>query len=119
MTAGLPLMKNVLTPLARSFLVPLGLSAGISAADVVIQKKIYGSGTTASIILNEETEDIMKIVKSFKESGLLVKEISETIKNETKDQDGGFLPMLFGTLAASLLGSALTGNRVIKADENF
>ena len=114
MTAGLPLMKNVLTPLARSFLVPLGLSAGTSAADVVIQKKIYGSGTTVSIILNEETEDIMKIVKSFKESGLLVKEISETIKNETKDQDGGFLPMLFGTL-----GSALTGNRVIKADENF
>ena len=119
MTAGLPLMKNLLTPLARSFLVPLGLSAGISAADVIIQKKIYGSGTTASIISNEETEDIMKIVKSFEESGLLVKEISETIKNETKDQDGGFLPMPFGTSAASLLGSALTGNRVIKADENF
>ena len=117
MTAGLPLMKNLLTPLARSFLVPLGLSAGISAADVIIQKKIYGSGTTASIISNEETEDIMKIVKSFEESGLLVKEIK--IKNETKDQDGGFLPMPFGTLAASLLGSALTGNRVIKADENF
>ena len=117
MTAGLPIMKNLLTPLARSFLVPLGLSAGISAADVIIQKKIYGSGTTASIISNEETEDIMKIVKSFEESGLLVKEIK--IKNETKDQDGGFLPMPFGTLAASLLGSALTGNRVIKADENF
>ena len=47
-------------------------------------------------------EDIMKIVKSIEESGLLIKAISETIKNETKEQKGGFLPMLFGTLAASI-----------------
>ena len=77
-------------------LLPLGLSAGLSAADTAIQKKIYGSGTTALIILDEEMEDIMKIVKSFEESGLLVKGISEAIKNETKKQKGRFLRMLLG-----------------------
>ena len=88
MTAGLPLMKSVLMPLVKSVLLSLGLSAGTSAADAAIQKKIFGSGTTALMISNE---DIMKIVKSLEESGLLVKEISETIKNETKKQRGGFL----------------------------
>ena len=63
MTAGLPLLKILLTPLAKSNLIPLGISAGMSAADVAIQNKIYGSGTTALIISNEEMEDIMKIVK--------------------------------------------------------
>ena len=61
---------------------PLGSSAGMSAADAAIQKKIYGSGITALIITNEEIKDIMKIVKLLKGSGLLVKEISETTKNE-------------------------------------
>ena len=71
--------------LAKSVLIPLGLSAGISVADAAIQKKIYGSGTTALIISNEEFEDIMKIVKSLEESGLLIKGISETVKNEAKE----------------------------------
>ena len=61
MTAGLPLMKSVLTPLAKSVLLPLGLSSGMSAADAAIQKEIYGSGTTALIISNEEMEYIKKI----------------------------------------------------------
>ena len=61
----------------------------------------------------------MKIVKSLEESGLLVKGISETIKNETKEQKGGFVPLLLGTLAASLLGSVLTGKGVIRGGENF
>ena len=69
MTAGLPLMKSVLNPLAKSVLIPLGLSAVMSAADAAIQKKIYGSGTTALIISNEQMEDIMKIVKSIEGSG--------------------------------------------------
>ena len=71
-------------------------------------------------------EDIMKIVKSLEESGLLIKEISETIKNEAKEQKGGFLPMTLGTLAASLLGNALTrrgvtraGKGTIKAGQDF
>ena len=66
----------------------------MSAADAAIQKKNYGSRTTTSIILNEEMEDIMKLVKSREESGLLIKEISEAGKNEAKEQKGGFLSML-------------------------
>ena len=62
-------------------------------------------------------EDFMKIVKSLEESGLLIKEITETIKNETKEQKGGFILMLLGTLAASILGNALTGKGVIRVDE--
>ena len=61
-TAGLPLMKYVLTPLAKNILLPLGLSAGMSAADAVIQKKNYGLRTTVLITSNEKMEDIMKIV---------------------------------------------------------
>ena len=87
-------MTSALTPLAKSVLLPFGLSAGMSAADAAIQKKSYGSGTTALKISNEEKEDIMKIAKSLEESGLLIKEISEPIKNEAKEQKGGFLPML-------------------------
>ena len=60
----------------------------------------------------------MKIVKSLEESGLLIKGISETIKNDAKEQKGGFLPMLLGTLAASILGTALTGRGVIRAGED-
>ena len=104
MTAGLPLMK--ITPLAKSVLILLGLSAVMSAADAAIQKKIYGSGnpsdlasrTTALIISNEEMENTMKIVRSLGESALIIKGISKTIKNEAKKQKGGFLPMLLGTL---------------------
>ena len=68
----------------------------------------------------------MKMVKSLKEPGLLMKRISETTKNETKEQKGGFLPMLLGTLTASMLESVLTrrgeiraGDIIIRADENF
>ena len=66
MTMASPLIKNVLTPLANNILIPLGLTAVESATDATVQKKIYGSGATALIILNEEMEDIMKIVKSVK-----------------------------------------------------
>ena len=65
MTTGLPLMKSILTPLAKSVLLPFGLSAVLSGTDATIHKKIYGSGTTALIISNEEMKDIMKIVKSL------------------------------------------------------
>ena len=117
MTAGLPLTKSVLTPLAKSVLLPLGLSAGMSLADAAIQKEIYESGTTALIISNEEMEDVMKIVKSLEESGLLIKGISKAIKNEANKQKGGLLSMLLGPSAASILGSALAGRGVIRADE--
>ena len=117
MTTDLLLMKSVLMPLARSVLLPFGLSAEMSAADAAIQKKIYGSCTTALIISNEEMEDIMEEVKSLEESGLLIKRISETIKNEAKKQRDRFLPMLLETLAASILGNALSRQGVIGAGE--
>ena len=83
-------MKSGLTPLAESVLLPFGLSAAMSATDAAIQKTIYGSTTTALLSSNGEMADIKKIVKSLEESGLLIKGISETIKNEAKEQKGGF-----------------------------
>ena len=114
---GLPLMKNVLDPLAKSILIPLGLTAAL-ATDATIHKKMLGSGFTTLIISNEEVNDIMKILKSLEESRLLIKGISETIKNEAKEQRGGFLGMLLGTLYASLLGNLLTGKDTVGAGEN-
>ena len=55
------------------------------------------SGFITLIISNEELDDIMKIVKSLEDSGLLIKGVSETIKNDAKEQKGGFLSMLLGT----------------------
>ena len=79
---GLPLMKSVIQPLAESVLIPLGLTAAASAADVGIHKKILGSGiNTTLIISNDGMKDILKIVKSLKDSGLLLEGVSETIKN--------------------------------------
>ena len=68
---GLPLIKNVIKPLAKSVLNPLGLTAAASAADARIHKKILGSGNTTTLIIsNDEIEDIAKIVKSLEDSGL-------------------------------------------------
>ena len=61
--------------------------------------------------------DIIKIVKSLEESGLFIKDVSETIKNEEKEQKGWFLRMLLGTLGASLLGDLLTGKGTVRAGE--
>ena len=112
---GLPLTKNVIKPLAKSVLIPLGLTAAASAADAEIHKKILGSGhnNNITIISNDEIEDIIKIVKSLEYSGLLLKGVTETVQNEAKELKGGFLSMLLGTLDASLLGNLLTGRGVI------
>ena len=67
------------------------------------------------IISNEEMSDIMKIVKSLEESSLLIKEVSELIKNEAKEQKGGLFSILIGTLGASLLGSLLLGKGIIRS----
>ena len=74
----LPLMKNVIKPLVKSVLILLGLTAAASAADAGIHKKILGYGTTTLIISSDEMEDIMKIVKSVEDSGLLLKGVRET-----------------------------------------
>ena len=120
---GLPLMKSVIKPLAKSVLIPLGLTAAASAADAGIHKKILGSGhnNITLIISNDEMDDILKIVKSLEGSGVLLKGVSETIQHEAKEQRGGFLSMLLGTLGASLLGDilskSLSGKGVIRAGE--
>ena len=112
----MPLIKNVIKPLAKSVLIPLGLTAAASAADAGIHKKILGSGNmTTLIISNDEIEDIIKIVKSLEDSGLLLKGVTETVQNEVKEQKGGFLSMLLGTLGASLLGNLLTGRGIHRA----
>ena len=59
-------------------------------------------------------EGIIKIVKSLKDSGLLLKGVTKTVQNEVKGQKGGFLSMLLGTLGASLLGNILTGRGIIR-----
>ena len=116
---GLPLMKSVIKPLAKSVLIPLGLTAAASAADAGIHKTILESGkhtfdstlpysNTTLIISNNEMDNILKIVKSLEDSRVLLKGVSEAIQNEVKEQRGGFLSMLLGTLGASLLGDLLT-----------
>ena len=70
---------------------------------------------TTLIISNDEIHDIIKIVKSLEDSGLLLKGVTETVQNEVKEQEGGFLSMLLGTLGASLLGNLLTGKEIYRA----
>ena len=85
---GLPLIKNVIKPLAKSVLIPLRLNATASAADAGIHKKILGSGNTTLIISNGKMIDIMKIIQALEDSNILLKGITKTIKNETKEQKG-------------------------------
>ena len=116
---GLPLMKSVIKPLA--VLIPVGLTAAASAADAGIHKRILGSGhnNTTLIISKDEMDEILNIVKSLEDSGVLLKGASETVHHEAKEQRGGFLSMLLGTLGASLLGDVLSkglsGRGVIRA----
>ena len=106
-----PLMKVAL-PLAKNVLASLGLTAAMSAIDGRIQNKIHESGVKL-IIEQEDMKDIMKIIKALENSSILLKGVSKTIKNETKEQRGVFLSMLLGTLGASLLGNLLTGGKGI------
>ena len=94
-----PLM-DVAMPLAKNVLARLGLTAAMSARDGSIQKKIHGPGVKLII----EQEDIIKIIEALENSGILLKGVTKTIENKTKEQRGGFLGMLLGTLGASLLG---------------
>ena len=73
---GLPLIRNIVKPLAKNVLIPLQLIAAASAADATIQKKMFGSGVTALIISNVKMNDVMKIVKCLEESGLVIKGVS-------------------------------------------
>ena len=114
---GLPLMKNLIKPLAESVLIPLVLTASASAADVGMHKTFLGSGTTTLMILNDEMKDVIKIVKSLKDSDLLLEGVSKTIQNEAKEQKGGYFSMLLGTLGASLLRNISVGQGINRAGE--
>ena len=115
---GLPLLKSVIKLLGL-----LGLTAASSVIDAGVQKKILGSGrlsdsasqTTTLIISNKEMNGIMslKIVQALEGSVVLLKGVTETIKNETKEQKGGFHSVLLGTLGASLLGNLLIGKGTV------
>ena len=84
---------------------------------------MHGSGrpstsaprTVTLIILNKELNDIMKIVQALEDSNILLKEATKTVKNETKEQKGGFWSILLGTLGASLLRNIIAGKAIVRA----
>ena len=117
---GLPLIKSVIKPLAKSVLTLLGLTAAASVADTGIHKKILGPGNrplssashmTTLIISNDEIGDIIKIVKYLEDFGLLLKGVTETVQNEVKEQKGRFLSMLLGTLGAGFIRKSFNRKR--------
>ena len=116
---------KVAMPLAKNVLASLGLTAAMSAVDGSIQKKIHGSGATKGagfklIIEQEDMNDIMKIIEALENSGILLKGISKTIENETKEQKGRFSGILLGTLGVILLGNLLTGGKgMVRAGEGI
>ena len=127
-------MENGFKPLAKSVSIPLGVTTAASATDAAIHKKMFGSRCppldltsyhsnlasrmTTLIISNDEKNDIMKIIRSLEGSRLLIKDVSEIIENEAKEQKVGFFSTLLGALGASLLGNLLTGKVTIKAGED-
>ena len=106
----LSLTKNVLKPLAKSVEIP--------ARDPAIPIKIFRSGIKTLVFLYKEMNDIMKIVKILEESGLLIKDVIQTIKNKAKEQKGLALSMLLHTIETHLLGKLITGNGTIRAGED-
>ena len=104
---GLPLIKDAMKLLDKSVLIALGLTAAASAADTEVHKKTLGSDNNNNnnnnnnnktlMISNDEIRDIIKIIKFLEDSGLLLKGVTETVRNEVKEQKGGFLSMLLGT----------------------
>ena len=103
---------KVAMPLAKNVLAPLGLTAAVSAMNGGMQKKMRGDGLKL-VIEQEDMNDIIKIIEALENSGILLKGVTKTIENETKEHRGGFLSMLLGTLGASLLGNLLTGRKGI------
>ena len=109
-----PLMK-VAVPLAKNMLGPLGIIAAVSAINAEL-KKNHVSGTATLIVSNTEMNDMIKIVQALEDSNILLKAVTKTIKNETKEQKGRLLGMLLGTLGASLLRNILAGKGIVRAE---
>ena len=110
MKIAVPFAKNVAS---------LGIIAATSALDAGIQKKKHVSGNTTLIVSNKEINDFMKIVQALEDSNILLKGVTKTIENETKEQKGGFLSVLLGTLGTSLLGNLLTGKGTERAGSGY
>ena len=110
-------LMKVALPLAKNVLPPLGLTAAMSAIDGSIQK-LHGLGVKL-IIEEEDMQDIIKIIKELENSDILLKGVSKTIENEIKEQRGGFLSMLLGTLGASLLGNLLAGKGIMRPGDGI
>ena len=91
------------------------MTVGASAIDAGIQKKIHGSRMATLVISNKKMNNIVKIVKAFDDSSILLRCFNKTIENETKEQKGGFLGMLLGTSGASLLENMLAGKVIMRA----
>ena len=109
-----PLLK-VAVALEKNILAPLGITVAASTIDAGIHKKIHGSGTATLIISDKEMNDIMKIVQALKDFNILLKGVTKTIKNGTKEQKGRILSMLYATLGASLSGNLLAGKEIARA----
>ena len=111
--SGSPLLKSVIKPSGM-----LGLTAAASATDAAINKKILVSGNQTTIIIsNGDLNDLLEAIKSLEKNGILLDGITETIKDEVKEQKEGSLIILLGTLGGSLLGNMLAGKGVIRAGE--
>ena len=116
-------MKNVITTLAKSVSIPLGLTAVASTAHAGIHQKMLGSGrssapkTTTLTISSDKMKNIIKIVKSLKDFDLLLKGVNGTIQNEARKQIVGFLSMLLCTLSTSLLENILVAKGINTAGE--
>ena len=127
-------MENGFKPLAKSVSIPLGVTTAASATDAAIHKKMFGSRRppwditsyhsnlpsrmTTLITSSDEKNDIMKIIRSLEGFRLWIKDVSEIIENEAKEQKVGLFSTLLGALGASLLGNLLTGKVTIKAGED-
>ena len=100
----LPKLIKPAISLGKNILAPLGLSAAMSATDAAIQKKLYGSGTKTVRFSDKDLDDMTKIVKALEDSNVLMKGITETLKNDIKKGDAlPLILMLLRTLGASLL----------------
>ena len=102
-------------PLAKNVSALLETAAAASAIDAGIQEKIHGCWTTTLIISNEQMNDIIKSIQVLEDCNILLERVTKTIKNDTKEQKGGFLSMLLGTLWDSLLGNSSAGEGIVRA----
>ena len=102
-------------PMAKHILAPVGILAPASAVYAGMQERIHGSRTPTLVILNEAKNDIIEIVQALEDSNILLKSVTKTVENETKEQKGVFLRMSLGTLKANLVWNILAWKGILSA----